>query len=181
MKMDAFTLNFMGGWQTYEVEDYVQSSNTGTKATEDVTSYVLGVRGKANFGPAYAGLSLTYRVNGNNYGAWTVSAHESPIFQGNDLKDATAFGVVAALGYKINDMFTLEGSYAMLNSEVDTAADNEDDASVWGVIAKITMAPGVYIIPELIFQDNKDVKTGGMATEQGDATIFGVFWRIDFK
>jgi hypothetical protein len=181
MKMDAFALNFIGGWQTYEIEDYNQAANTGSKATEDVTSYVLGVRGKANFGPAYAGLGLTYRVNGNNYGAWTVSAHESPIFQGNDLKDATAWGLVAALGYKINDMFTLEGSYAMLNSEVDTSADNEDDMVTYGVIAKITMAPGVYIIPEIIYQDNKDVKTNGVATEQGDATIFGVFWRIDFK
>jgi len=181
LKVDAFALNFMGGWQTYEIEDYNQAANTGSKATEDVTSYVLGVRGHANFGPAYAGLSLTYRVNGNNYGAWTVSTHESPIFQGNDLKDATAFGVVAALGYKINDMFTLEGSYAMLNSEVDTALDNEDDMITYGVIAKITMAPGVYIIPELIFQDNKDAKTAGVATEQGDATIIGVFWRIDFK
>jgi len=181
MKMDAFALNFIGGWQSYEIEDYNQAANTGSKATEDVTSYVLGVRGQANFGPAYAGLALTYRVNGNNYGAWTVSAHESPMFQNNDLKDATAYGAVAALGWKLNDMFTLEASYAMLKSEVDTDLDNEDDASVWGVIAKITLAPGVYIIPELIFQDNKDVKTGGVATEQGDQTTFGVFWRIDFK
>jgi hypothetical protein len=181
LKMDAFALNFMGGWQTYEVEDYNQAANTGTKGTEDVTSYVLGVRGKANFGPGYAGLGLTYRVNGNNYGAWTKSTHESPIFQGNDLKDATAFGVVAALGWKLNDMFTIEGSYSMLNTEVDTTLDNEDDASVWGVIGKITLAPGVYVIPELIFQDNKDKKDNGVSTEQGDATIFGVFWRIDFK
>ena len=181
LKMDAFALNFMGGWQTYEIEDYNQAANTGSKGTEDVTSYVLGVRGKANFGPAYAGLGLTYRVNGNNYGAWTVSTHESPLFQGNDLKDATAFGVVAALGWKLNDMFTLEGSYSMLNTEVDTSLDNEDDASAWGVIAKITMAPGVYIIPELIFQDNKDRQDNGVSTEEGDATIFGVFWRIDFK
>jgi hypothetical protein len=181
MKMDAFALNFIGGWQTYEIEDYNQAANTGTKATENVTSYVLGVRGKANFGPAYAGLGLTYRVNGNNYGAWTVSAHESPIFQGNDLKDATAFGVVAALGWKVNDMFTLEGSYSMLNSEVDTDLNNEDDATVWGVIGKITLAPGVYVIPEFIYQDNKDRKDNSVTTEQGDATIFGVFWRIDFK
>jgi len=181
MKMDAFALNFVGGWQTYEIEDYNQAANTGSKGTENITSYVLGARAKANFGPAYAGLALTYRVNGNNYGAWTVSTHESPIFQGNDLKDATAYGVVAALGWKLNDMFTFEGSYAMLNSEVDTSLDNEDDSSVWGVIAKITLAPGVYVIPELIFQDNSDVKTNGVTTEQGDATIFGVFWRIDFK
>ena len=56
-----------------------------------------------------------------------------------------------------------------------------DEAVAWGVIAKITMAPGVYIIPELIFQDNKDQTNDAVVTEQGDATIFGVFWRIDFK
>jgi hypothetical protein len=176
MKLDAFALNFIGGYQTYEMED-----KNGTKRTESVDSYVLGARGKANFGPAYAGLSLTYRQNGNNYGAWTVSSKESAIFQGNDLKDATAFGLVAALGYKVNDMFTIEGSYSMLKSEQDTTANNEDDAIAYGIIGKFTMAPGVYIIPEFIFQDNKDVVNNGVTTEQGDATIFGVFWRIDFK
>jgi hypothetical protein len=181
LKMDAFALDFIGGYQTYEIEDYDHATGVGTQSTEDITSYVLGVRGKANFGPAYANLALTYRVNGNNYGAWTKSLKESPLFQGNDLKDATAWGGVAALGYKINDMFTLEASYSMLNSEVDTSLDNEDDMTTWGLIAKITVAPGVYIIPELIFQDNKDVKNNGVATEQGDSTIFGVFWMINFK
>ena len=176
MKMDTFTLNFVGGYQTYEIEDF-----DGTKRTEDITSWVLGARGKANFGPAYFGLSLSYRQNGGNYGVWTVSTKETSVFQGNDLKDATAFGLEAALGWKINDMLTLEGSYAMLNSEQDTSLNNEDDVIVWGFLAKFTMAPGVYIIPELIFQDNKDVITNGVTTDQGDATIFGVFWMINFK
>ncbi len=111
----------------------------------------------------------------------TVSTKEIAALEGTSVKDATGFGVVAALGWKINDMFTLEASYSSLTSEQDTALNNEDDATVWGLIAKITMAPGVYIIPELIFQDNKDVSTNGVTTDQGDATIFGVFWRIDFK
>jgi hypothetical protein len=175
MKMDAFALNFIGGYQSYEIED------PATKNTEDITSYVLGARAKANFGPAYAGLGLTYRQNGSEYGAWTVSSKESAVFQGASLKDASAFGVVAALGWKINDMFTLEGSYAMLDTEQDTDLNNEDEAIAWGVIAKITLAPGVYVIPELIFQDNKDVSNDGVTEDEGDATIFGVFWRIDFK
>ena len=181
MKMDAFALNFIGGWQTYEIEDYNHGTGAGSGNTEDVNSYVLGFRGKFNFGPGYAGVGLTYRVNGNNYGAWTISTHESPIFQGNDLKDASAFGVVAALGWKINDMITLEASYAMLNTEVDTDLDNEDDSQAYGLIAQITLAPGVYVIPEIIYDDRKDVIDNGVTTEQGDRTIFGVFWRIDFK
>ena len=66
-RIDAFSLSFIGGWQTYEIED-----RNGTKATEDITSYVLGARCKANFGPAYANLALTWRQNGGNYGAWTA-------------------------------------------------------------------------------------------------------------
>jgi hypothetical protein len=182
MKMDAFAFNFIGGYQTWETEDYDQGTNTGTRASEDISSYVLGVRGKANFGPAYAGLALTYRQNGGNYGAWTVSGKESAKIENASVKDAEAIGVVAALGWKINDMFTLEGSYAMLNTEIkDTALNNEDDTVAYGLIAKITLAPGVIIQPELIFQDNKDVTNDGVTTEQGDSTIFGVWWLINFK
>jgi hypothetical protein len=178
VKLDALTLNFVGGYQTYEIEDY-----NGTKRTEDITSWVLGARGKVNFGPAYVGLALSYRQNGGEYGVWTVSSKETAVFQGvdSDLKDASAFGVVAALGWKLNDMFTLEASYAMLDSEQDTDLANEDEAIAYGVIAKITLAPGVYVVPELIFQDNKDRKDDGVTVEEGDATVFGVFWRIDFK
>jgi len=175
MKMDAFALNFIGGYQSYEIED-----KNGTKRTEDITSYVLGARAHANFGPAYAGLALTYRQNGDNYGAWTNSKKELAVLE-NDIKDATGFGVVAALGWKFNDMFTLEASYAMLNTEQDTALDNEDDMVTWGLLAKITLAPGVYVIPEFIFQDNKDRIDNGVSVEEGDATIFGVFWMINFK
>jgi hypothetical protein len=176
MKLDAVALNFIGGYQTYEAE------NLTTKQSESIASWVLGARGKANFGPMYVGLSLNYRQNGNNYGVWTVSTKEGAVQDvDGQFKDATGWGIVAALGYKINDMFTLEGSYGSINGEQDTIQNNEDDRLAWGLIAKITMAPGVYIVPELVFQDNKDAITNGITTEQGDATIFGVFWRIDFK
>jgi hypothetical protein len=175
MKLDNFALDFIGGYQTYEIE------NTVNKNTEDITSYGIGARVKANFGPIYAGLGLRWFQNGDNYGMWTVSSKERAVFQGASIKDADAFGVVAALGWKINDMFSLEGSYAMLDSEQDTDLSNEDEAIAYGVIAKISLAPGVVIQPELIFQDNKDVVNDGVTTEQGDATIFGVWWMINFK
>jgi len=176
IRKDTYALNFIGGWQTYEIED-----RDGTKESRDITSYVLGARCKANFGPAYFNLGLTYRQNGNNYDAWTVSGKERPVFQGNDLKDGFAWGAVAALGWKINDMWTLEASHGTLNTWQDTSLDNEDDAMVWSLQAKITLAPGVYIFPELIYQDNKDVINDGVSTDQGDWTILGVYWRIDFN
>jgi hypothetical protein len=175
MKMDVFALNFIGGYQLYEIE------NTTTKQTEDIDSFVLGVRGKANFGPAYAGLALTYRQNGRNYGAWTVSSKETAAFEGSSVKDADAYGLVASLGFKVSDLLTLEASYSSLNTEQDTTLANEDDAQAYGLIAMINVAPGVLIQPEIIFQDNKDVVTNGVSTDQGDTTVFGVWWKIDFK
>jgi hypothetical protein len=188
-RLDNFALNFIGGYQSVEIEDRLNEASPspffgtgpGTKATEDIISWVLGFRGRADFGPVYAGLALTYRQNGFSYGVWTDSTKESAVFQGNDLKDATAWGVDAALGWRINDMLTVEASYAAFDSKQDTSLDNEDDAMVWGLLTRITMAPGVYIIPEIIYQDNKDVTNNGVSTDQGDVTVFGVYWRIDFK
>jgi hypothetical protein len=182
-RLDNYALSFIGGYQSYEIEDRLNAAGTGpgTLATEDIESWVLGFRGRANFGPAYAGLALTYRQNGRNYGAWTMSSKEQAVFQGNDIKDATAWGVDASLGYKINDMLTVEASYAALEAKLDTSLDNEDSGMVWALLTRITMSPGVYIIPELIYQDNKDVTNNGVSTDQGDVTVFGVYWRIDFK
>jgi hypothetical protein len=178
MKMDAVALNFIAGYQTYDSKGTVN----GAAFDDSIDSYVLGARGKFNFGAAYLGASITYRQNGANYGAWTSSAFESPTVEGGSVKDGTAWGAVAALGYKINDMFTVEGSYGMLSSELDTNATNEDDSQTYGLLAKITLAPGVYVIPEFIFQDNKDItRNGGASVDQGDKTIFGVFWMINFK
>ncbi len=155
---------------------------TAPRKTKDITSYVLGARAKANFGPAYINLGLTF-LNQTALitmrGRYPQKKHR--VLQGNDVKDATAWGVVAALGWKINDMWTLEASHGTLNSKQDTSRYNEDDAMVWGLQAKITMAPNVYIFPELIYQDNEDVSNNGVVTDQRDATIFGVYWRIDFS
>jgi predicted porin len=175
MKMDAFSLNFIGGYQTYEIEDLA------TRNTEDISSYVLGVRGKVDLGPFYVGAGLNYRQNGGNYGVWTTSSKESAALEGGSIKDAEGIGFVAAAGWKINDMFSLEASYASLTTEQDTGPANEDDEVAYGLMAKIALAPGVIIQPELIFEDNKDVVNDGISSDEGDKTIFGVWWLINFK
>ncbi len=58
---------------------------------------------------------------------------------------------------------------------------NEDDARAYGLLCNIKLAPGVSVQPELIFEDQQDKIVDGVKTDQGDATIFGVFWMINFK
>ena len=174
LKADWGVLNFIGGYQTYDV---VHDDGTD----QSISSYVLGLRGKFNFGPAYLGASLTYRQNGANYGAWTT-AYEQAVYDGRGIQDTTAMGGVAALGYKINDSNTLEASIGYLKSELDLPGTWEEDKTVYGLMWKYTVAPGFYIIPEFIYQDNGETKEEGEHyADNGDTTIFGVFWRIDFK
>ena len=174
-KGDWGVLNFIGGYQTYDAVRDVDDKDV------TISSWVLGARGKFNFGPAYLGLSATYRQNGENYGAWT-DVYEEAVYDGNDVQDTTAMGAVAALGWKINDSNTLEGSIGYVKSEIDLPGTYEDKRVAYGLMWKYTVAPGFYIVPELIYQDNTETKIeGDLDEDNGDVTIFGVFWRIDFK
>ena len=175
LKMDSIAMNFIAGYQTYDAVN-------ATDGNESIDSYVLGWRGQADFGPMYAKLSLTYRQNGNNYGVWShVSGKETATYDGG-VKDATAWGGVAAVGYKINDMISVEASAGMIKAEQDTVLDNDDDAAAYGLAVPIKLAPGVSITPEFIYQDEKESTTDGApSVDGGDVTIIGVFWKIDFK
>ncbi len=185
MKMDPVTMNFIAGYQTY---DAVNATDT----SESIDSWVLGFRGITNFGPMYAKLALSYRVNGNNYGAWShssggqaverrISTYETAVWENNEIKDATEYGGVVALGFKVNDMLSLEASYGYIHAELDTALDNDNDAAALGIIAPIKLAPGVTIVPEFIFQDEKDHTENGLNVDDGSVLIYGLFWKMDFK
>ena len=180
MKLDPVTLDFMGGWQEYEVVDALDNE-------EDITSYFLGVYAQANFGAAYVKGLINYRQNGTNYGLWSgVSkdyVNESANWNGNDFDDATAIGYCAVLGYKFSDKITVEASYAASQAENDDmTGDPEDDMSAYALLVKYSPAPGVTIQPELIYEDQEesDYLLPG-DDDQGDALIFGVFWMINFK
>lgn len=169
-------IDLIGGYQSYDVA----AASGG--ASVDVTSFVLGARGKFNFGAAYFNVGVSYRENGGPYDVWTV-VDETPALNaaGTDLIDVETIGIVAALGFKVSDTTTIEASYSKVMSDQGGTSTNEDDAQAFALIAKMTMAPGVYIIPEFLILDNEDKIVGGTKTEQSDTTVIGVFWRIDFK
>ena len=185
LKIDPVNMSFIAGYQTY---DGVSAGDE----TKSINSYVLGFRGMTNFGPAYVKLALSYRVNGDNYGAWNhgdggdaakkISTYAKATIEGGDVKDSTEYGGVLVLGYKINDMVGIEGSYGYIHAEQDTTLDNKNDAAVYGVILPIKVAPGVSIVPEYIYIDEKDhTANGGDSVDDGNVQIFGLFWKIDFK
>jgi hypothetical protein len=174
LKLDPVTLDFMGGWQQYDVVDALDND-------EDITSYFVGLYAQANFGPTYLKGLVNYRQNGGNYGLWSV-VNETAQWNGSDFDDATAIGYAATIGYKVADNITVEATYAASNAENDDAVgDPEDDASAYSLLVKYSPAPGVIIQPELIYDDREESDYIGADDDQGDALIFGVFWMINFK
>lgn len=176
LKLDPVTIDFMGGWQSYEVVNALDKE-------EDVDSYQLGIYAKANFGPAYVKGVLTYMQNGGNYGLWSATVVEqNAVWEGGDIQDNEAYGGSIVAGYKIDDMFTVEASAGLASSDNDDQAlKNEDDAYVYTLLTKITLAPGFTIQPELIYEDRDEKTVQGVKYDKGDATIFGVFWVMNFK
>jgi hypothetical protein len=172
LKVEPVTLDFMGGWQTYDIKNNADQD-------KDITSYIVGLAAQAKFGPGYVKAIVDYRQNGGNYGMWTV-VNENATWKNGDVSDADCLGYGGVIGYKVSDMVTLEAGYMKADAENDD--NSEDEAQTYGVLAKITLAPGVVMQPEIVIDDQEDVKnTAGVKTEEGDAAIFGVFWVINFK
>ena len=179
LKLENIALDFVGGYQTYE------ERVVATDKTEDIEAYLLGVRAKMNFGGLYVGLTAGYTQNATQYGLeYTDNIGASALWFGNAMHDAETYNAGIAIGYKISDMVYVEGGYLMADSENDSngATKYEDTSFGYYAQCKLTMAPGVFIIPEIIVVDRDDTTWGRTsALDEGKTTIAGIFWMINFK
>jgi opacity protein-like surface antigen len=180
LNLEPVTLDFMGGYQSFEV------TNTATGDEDDIDSFVGLVKATANFGPLYLKALVRYAQNGGNYGIWTRCEERAAWYNG-DVEDAEAWGYGVGIGYKVSDMITLEAAFAGTDATNDDLPGKpDDDAMSYGILCKITPAPGVTIQPELMIVDDGDTDyayrqqtTGG--DDEGEEVRIGVFWKIDFK
>jgi|GEM_PF-423489 len=181
LKLEPVTLDFMGGYQTFEV------TNTDTETDEDVDSFVGLVKATVNFGPLYVKGLIRYAQNGGNYGIWTI-CEERAAWYNDDIEDVEAWGYGLGIGYKISDMVTVEAAVAGTDAENDDLPGKpDDDATSYGILCKITPAPGVTIQPEIMIIDQGDTEYTYRQSkyypgdDQGEELRVGVFWKIDFK
>jgi hypothetical protein len=169
LNLDPVKLIFAGGYATYSVDTGAQDY--------DVTSYVVGLAAFFNFGPAYLNLEGHISQNGTNYGLNYASIDGGANFSGNEVKDNDGYGYLGAIGYKINDMLTIEAGYSYVQGEDDLPNVQEDDASWMYVMLPITVAPGVTISPEV---GKIDEGESAARVDQGDTTYIGATWKIAF-
>jgi hypothetical protein len=170
MKTDVVAFNVFGGFQTYDIESTLTSTNT---SDESVDSFALGGDVSFNFGPAYLKFGGSVYNNGGDAGWYTGNAS----FVGSSVEDTSGIMWLLVGGFKAGDTVTIEGGVGFLEKENDAPGAKPDDNMDIYVQAVLQIAPGVFIIPEVGVQDRGD---DGAGVDEGDRTYFGAKWQINF-
>ena len=180
MSFDMFSFNVMGGVQYFEIED-VQSIETGKNEDIDVTSYIVGADVAVNLGPAYIKGAISAGVN------WADAAWDIPglstggsfaYYDGDDdTKDTDSWQGALVAGFKFTDQMTFEAGVGYRSDDPDLKGLDEDEVvTVYGQ-AVISLAPGVWLVPEIGYIDFMDDANGD---DEGDQIYGGAKWQIDF-
>jgi len=173
LSFDPVSLKIAGGYQTYE-------ATFGTK-DEDIDSWIIALGAKANFGMFTLGGNIYCGQNAGNlisidtgegWGTGGLAASDGVDFVDND-----AFGFILVASAKINDMFAVEVGYGFAETEFDISGAEGDEVQSYYIQFPITLAPGVFVIPEIGVVDNEQDWAGD---DQSEMTYFGAKWQINF-
>jgi hypothetical protein len=174
---DLGSLTAFAGYQTYDMQD------NGDNGSEAVVSWLVGVKAKFNFGPAYVNAIVDYEINPANYGESIgrgVSGFAAWDSVDEKLYDYKNMGYALVVGFKVNDMVSIEAGYGANKGEWDVTDSPEQDNAAYYIQVPITLADGVRIVPEFVKFDYGETKAGSDKFEQGDQTALGAVWYISF-
>ncbi|MDD9302875.1 MAG: hypothetical protein HUK40_11285 [Desulfobacter sp.] len=163
-------LELAGGYQTYELTD------TSSLRTYDVDSYILALGGQVRLGSAYLGGDIW---TGQNVGPYdfNCSPDGDPQVVAGTLEDNDAYGVMVAAGFMLNERFSFEAGYGYVAAEIDHLNYAKDDTVAYYLQSTVTLAPGVFFVPEVGRIDKDRDKDG---VEEADTVYAGVKWQINF-
>ncbi|MDM8524630.1 hypothetical protein QUF80_14775 [Desulfococcaceae bacterium HSG8] len=186
--LENFTFDIAGGYNWSElVRTVLDDEGESKEKTYDIHSWTIQAGGKANLGPMYLTLQTYYSQNFGNYGAWDERVYNNALLNGkDDIEDVNSLGVLSTIGFKANDMVTIEGGLGYIKSDAEIlGADFEDTAYSWYVQAKLTLSKSVYLIPEVgqYNYDEYEMKYddgSSFTREEGAETYVGAKWQINF-
>lgn len=175
---DMFSIKPYFGYNSTKVE-----TTGASQDSEDVTSMIYGLAFKVMLGPAYINGNVLGATNPANYGLYTIApAGSTAMGFGTDTEDATRVGGAILVGFKVNDMVTLEAGYGLINDELKVSGvKTKTSISTYYIQAAITLAPGVIITPEYGMMDLGDLEVTNQAdAKQGDMSYIAAKMQINF-
>lgn len=171
------------GFQKFDIVNGAQ--------TENVTSYLVGLGGRLNIGPAYFKGNIWGGQNvGNMVGIlvnqklWSTAANAGTStfdgdgfglakWDGTKVVDRDALGALVVAGYEFREGLYMEAGYGYVSTELDQFGAIKDDTSTYYLQATIFLAPGVFLTPEIGYCDMKQ-------SDQSTITYYGIKWQINF-
>jgi len=178
LMFNSFDIRPFAGLQYYKVS---QGASVLTDDL-DVYSYVVGIDSMVNIGAFYVGGQVSYGQNiGNANWSNTLvggSAGSFATLDGtDDVNDTKTWMGLLVGGLKFTDTLKFEAGVGYLNNNSDATGFDEDEC--WNIYgqAVITLAPGVYLIPEIGYLDKMDNFVGD---DEGYQWYAGAKWQIDF-
>lgn len=193
---DAMSVHAFGGWQYYNL--FWLNPNSGAKQEKNVTSYMFGVGADLNFGPFFVKPQVSYYTNGavagwlnTNLGLNSSLPQQTPFINatGNGIVDIKSLMAMLAVGFTPNESLGLEAGVGYLKSDSDDyrLADGQsvnfkNTYLEYYLQAAITIAKGVYLIPEVGFRDYGELEGNPAEPNQDLGSLFyaGTKWQIDF-
>jgi hypothetical protein len=173
MSFDTWNFGVMGGLQYFEYED--AGPNT---EDVDVTSWIIGGDAGVNFGPAYVKGAVSYGENWSNAG-WSGAVAPAAFDGDDDIDSITTLQVALVGGFKFTDQMTFEVGAGYNDNDSDVKGEDESDVWAYYGQAVISLAPGVWLIPEAGYYNYGD-DFGGTGKDAGDQLYLGAKWQIDF-
>ena len=177
MGFDTWSFNLMGGAATYSIEDATNTAGTDTNNIT-VTSYMIGADGQVAFGPLTLKAAISAGRNVGNAWGSSVSLGSGILKDnGKDIDDTDAYQASLVGVFKLSDMWAFEGGVGYRADDPDSNNARLDKELQAYLQAFITLAPGVYILPEVGYIDHYNNTNGKSA---GDTVYAGAKWQIDF-
>ncbi|MGD9058644.1 MAG: hypothetical protein PVF38_21055, partial [Desulfobacterales bacterium] len=174
MSFDTWNFKINGGVNYYEIEDV--TNDNGNEKDVDVVAWTIGADAGFNFGPAYVRGAINYAQNPKE-GGWHISQNAANFDGDDDVDDVDMIMGALVAGFKFTDQLTFEGGYGYRQDDPDGAGRDDDQQHSFYVQAVVSLAPGVWLIPEVGYYDYEDDTA---KNDEGDFLYLGAKWQIDF-
>ena len=170
------------GFQYYSVNSSAPTQNVTD--TIDLYSWVLGLSTSWNIGAFSIGCQLNYGMNeglSNWANSYNVANAQLPVLKtgGDKVADIYTLQALIVPALKFTDTLRFEAGFGYRQDNADGAPGYslKDESWVGYVQALITLAPGVFLCPEVGYIDYMDNRAGN---DEGYKWYAGAKWQIDF-
>jgi len=183
LKLSSGYIKPFGGFQYYTVEDNGIGNITGDI---DVWSWAIGVSTKWDIGAFSIAGQVSYGMNEGAVTGWDAGSNARSsslpyLKNGDDIADVYTLQAIIVPALRLNDTLRFEAAFGYRSDNPDGASgpNNGTPDGVWITYlqALITLAPGVFLCPEVGYYDYMDNPAGD---DQGNQWYAGAKWQIDF-